>query len=88
MASAQEMTVREAIEKAAALGESLEDLIVSCGQADVSKNPRDWILLAHWALICDYNKSVLGLLGFQFYGGAFALLRPIVEAMVRAHIVV
>jgi hypothetical protein len=35
----------------------------------------------------DYDKGILALMRQKFYGSAFALLRPTIEALVRAHLV-
>jgi hypothetical protein len=34
----------------------------------------------------DYHKGILSLLQSEFFGAAFALVRPVVEAVVRAHV--
>lgn len=82
------MTVQEEIERASAFGQQLEDIIVKRGSVTVGDaGDRDKLLLAYWSLALDLDKSILALMRNKFYGGAFALLRPVVEAQVRAHIV-
>ena len=45
-------------------------------------------LMAYWSLAFEFHRGVLCLLSHKFFGAAFALVRPIVETVVRAHIVV
>src|ERR1700733_329790 len=80
------MTVNEEIERSTAFGQEPEDLIVKRGTLTFVDQTRDRILAAYWPLVFDYDKSILHLLRAGFYGGAFALVRPMVEALVRAHI--
>ena len=81
--------VQEEIERAAQLGQRLEDLIVSKGSVVLGETgDRDKLLLAYWSLTFDYHKSILALIQYKNDGGAFALSRPIVEAQVRAHVVI
>ena len=44
-------------------------------------------MLAYWALSIDYHCAILALLEQELLGSAFALVRPIIEVTVRAHIV-
>ncbi len=82
------MTVQEEIDRSSAFGQKLEDLIVKRGSVTLGQaGDRDRLLLAHWSLVVDYDKGILALMRHQFYGSAFALLRPVVEALVRAHVV-
>lgn len=80
------MTVNEEIERSTEFGQELEDLIVKRGTLTFVDQTRDRILLAYWSLVFDYDKSILNLLRAGFYGGAFALVRPTVEALIRAHV--
>jgi len=43
--------------------------------------------MAHWALIFDFHKAILDLIPNNC-GSAFALVRPCLEALVRAHVAV
>jgi hypothetical protein len=79
--------VQEAINKASSFEASLEDLFANGRSIETGPESRDFLLLLHWSLICDYHKSVTVLLARQLYGGAFALFRPTIEACVRAHVV-
>jgi hypothetical protein len=83
------MSVQDEIERATTFGQRLEDIIVNKGSITLGNAPdRDKLLVAHWALAMDYDKGILALLRQKCYGGAFALLRPLIEALVRAHIVI
>jgi hypothetical protein len=79
------MKIENEIDRATELCQQLEDLVVRRSQ--FPNGYREQLLSAHWALIFDYDKSILALLRNKYYGGAFALQRPLVEALVRAHIV-
>ncbi len=77
--------ISEEIDRATELGRSLERLIFKRGSFSV-RTDRDDLLIGYWSLICEYNKGVLCLLRYKFYAPAFALLRPIVETVVRCHV--
>ncbi len=80
------MTVQEEIDSARRLGEQLEDLVVRRGQCP--DETRNVLIIGYWALIFDYHKGILALLSNDFCGSAFALLRPLVESLVRSYLVV
>jgi len=42
--------------------------------------------MAYWSLAFEFHKAILSLIEQKFYGAAFALVRPIIEATVRAHV--
>jgi hypothetical protein len=83
------IAIQQEIDGAAQFGQALEDLILAKGAITLRSNTsdRDKLLLAYWSLINDYDKGILELIRERLYGGAFALLRPVVEAQVRAHVV-
>jgi hypothetical protein len=82
------MSVQEEIDRASAFGQQLEDIVVKKGSITLGNaEDREKLLLAYWSLILDLDKSILTLMRNMFYGGAFALLRPVVEAQIRAHVV-
>jgi hypothetical protein len=82
------MTVHEEIDRSTEFGQKLEDLVVSKVSVTLGQSgDRDKLLLAYWSLALDYDKSILALMRKHFHGGAFALVRPLVEAEVRAHVV-
>ncbi len=82
------VNVEKEIDRATEFGQRLEDLMVNKGSVTKGEaGDRDKLLLAHWSLAFDYNKCILPLMRPKFYSGAFALLRPLVEVEVRAHVV-
>ena len=79
------MNLTEEIRRAQELGQTLEDLVVNAGKITI-KTEGSPLLIGFWSLICDYQKGLLNLLNQKFYGAAFALWRPIVEATLRSHL--
>jgi hypothetical protein len=76
--------VQKELDSAQKLGEQLERVVVSKNQFPTGD--RNVPLIAYWALMFDYHKGILSLLQSEFFGSAFALVRPVVEANVRAHV--
>ena len=76
--------VQKAIDSARKFGEQLEEIVV--GKNQFPTGDRNVLLVAYWALMFDYHKGILSLLQSEFFGAAFALVRPVVEANVRAHV--
>ena len=72
------------IKRANEVGDRIEELIVTKGQAPTGD--RNTLLLAYWSLTFEFHRGILCLIDHKFYGLAFALVRPIVEAVVRAHV--
>jgi hypothetical protein len=81
------VTVQEEIDRSSEFGQKLENLIVSKGSIALDPGDADKLLVAYWSLVMDYDKGILALMRHQFCAGAFALLRPLVEAEIRAHVV-
>lgn len=85
------MTVESEIERCTVLGRRLQDLFVdkqlTLGMTPEKTPDRDKLLTAFWGLIVDYHEGMLGLMRQKLYGSAFALLRPTMEALIRAHVV-
>jgi hypothetical protein len=81
--------IDEEIDRAARLSQLLEDLVYEKAKdgALVIRTKNDDLLLAYWSMIFDYGKGIDCLLKYRFHSPAFALARPLVEALVRAHIV-
>jgi hypothetical protein len=84
------VTVQEEIIRAGEFGEKLESLLINKpflieGRPDPD---RDKLLVLYCALVLDYYKSILSLAKLRLYGGAFALLRVLLEGHMRAHVVV
>ena len=78
-----------AINQAAILGMRLEHLVYNKakeGKLVVVAKDAD-LVMAYWSLIFDLCKGPGCLLHNKFYSPAFALLRPIMEALVRACVV-
>src|SRR4051794_6604076 len=73
------------IDRATRLGQRLEDLVFKRNEFRI-KSDRDDILIACWSLLFEYQKGILCLLRFQYYAPAFALLRPVVDALVGSHV--
>jgi hypothetical protein len=78
--------VQKEIDQSRQFGEQLEEIVVSKNQFPI--DDRNVLLIAYWALMFDYHKGILSLLQSGVCGAAFALVRPVVEAVVRAHIAV
>lgn len=76
--------VQKEIDSARKFGEQLEEIVV--GKNQFPTGDRNVLLVAYWALMFDYHKGILSLLRSEFFGAAFALVRPVVEANVRAHV--
>jgi hypothetical protein len=84
------VTLQAEIERCTVLGRRLQDLLVGkqLTLGATAKTPdRDKLLTAFWGLIVDYHEGMLGLMRQKLYGSAFALLRPTMEALIRAHVV-
>src|SRR6266849_323565 len=80
------VSVQTELDSALLLGERLEELVVKRGQCP--DDDRNILLVGYWALIFDFHKAILGDIAKQLCGSAFALVRPCIEALVRAHVVV
>jgi hypothetical protein len=78
------MSVQEELDRAQRLGEELEALIVQ--RAECSADERNVLLIGYWSLVFDFHKSILLSIRSGFHGSAFALVRPVVEALIRSHV--
>jgi hypothetical protein len=78
--------IEDEISKASAFGDQIEDLVIAKGQCPTGD--RNTPLMAYWSLVFDFHRGVLCLLSHKFYGSAFALVRPIIEVVVRSHVVI
>jgi len=83
------ITIEAEINRAALLGQQLEDLVYNKSKEGklIAIDKNDDLLMGYWSLIFDYGKGVGCLLHRKFYSPAFALFRPIIEALVRACVV-
>jgi hypothetical protein len=84
-----ELSIQDEIDRAIRLGQNLEDIVLDRGNDGglVIRGGNDDLLIGYWSLILDYDKGILCLLHHKFYSAAFALLRPLIEALVKAHVV-
>jgi hypothetical protein len=71
----------EEIKHANGFGNKIEELVLTRGQAPTGD--RNTLLMAYWSLVFEFQRGVLCLTEHRFYGAAFALVRPIVETVVR-----
>ncbi len=78
--------VEEQIKTANEFGDRIEDLVIAKGECPTGD--RNTPLMAYWSLVFDFHRGVLCLLSHKFFGSAFALVRPIVEAVVRTHVLI
>lgn len=79
-------TVDDQIKIAAEFGEKIENVVVSKGQFDTGE--RNTPLMAYWSLGFEFQKAILKLLSEKLHGAAFALVRPLIECTIRAHLVI
>jgi hypothetical protein len=83
--SAKPTNVPNELASARKLHEQLEELVIARGECP--DEDRNILLMGYWALIFDFHKAILGLIPDNC-GSAFALVRPCLEALVRAHVAV
>lgn len=77
--------IEEEVKRANTFGDRIENFIVAKGQAPTGN--RNTLLLAYWSLTFELHRAILSLISYGFCGAAFALVRPIIEATARAHVV-
>jgi len=78
--------IDDEIKRANEVGDKIEDLVIAKGQC--LTGDRNTPLMAYWSLVFEFHRGILCLASHKFYGAAFALVRPIIEATVRAHVVI
>ena len=78
------MNVPEEIDRISQCGQQLQNLLD--GKELRLSGDRDQLLIAHWNLLLDYHVAIVALLSQELHGAAFALMRPIIEALVRIHV--
>jgi hypothetical protein len=78
--------VEAEIKRANEFRDCAENLVLAKKQCPTGdrNNP----LMAYWSLIFEFHRGISSLISLKLYGAAFALLRPVVEAFVRAHVVI
>ncbi|HTA24724.1 MAG TPA: hypothetical protein VK763_14425 [Terriglobales bacterium] len=81
------VSIPEEIHAATQLGQALEDLVFHKVENTgfVTRTERDDILIGYWSLIFEYEKGILCLLRSNYPAPSAALLRPIVEALIKVH---
>lgn len=83
---AESANVKKELAAAQKFADELESLVVKRGQCP--DDDRNILLMGYWALLFDFHRSVLDLIRKPLCGGAFALVRPCMEAVARAHVAV
>jgi hypothetical protein len=80
--------INHEIARAIARSNELEQMIHARQPLALQGN-RQILIVGYWALMVDYHRSVLFLLKpeYNLCGGGFALARPMVEALLRIHLV-
>ena len=84
MDSAPDQLVKE-IQHANNFGDQIENLVLA--KEHVPTGDRNTLLMAYWSLAFELHRGILALIDHKFYGPSFALVRPIIETAVRAHVV-
>jgi hypothetical protein len=79
-------TIETEIKWANAFGDHCEDLVIA--RAQVPSSERNNLLMAYWSLVLEFHRGILCLISQRFFGAAFALVRPLVEATVRSHVTI
>jgi len=77
--------VQNELRRADLLRQEFEGLVFP--QRECTLDERGAYLLAYWSLAIEHHVAMVVLIERQLYGSAAALLRPIVEAVVRGHLV-
>lgn len=73
-------------DRASKFGGKIEELVIAKGQC--LTGDRNTPLMAYWSLAFEFHKAILSLIANKFYGAAFALVRPMLETTIRAHLVI
>lgn len=78
--------IDDEIKRASEFGGRAEELVSGKGQCP--RGDRLTPMMAYWSLAFEFHKAILCLISNKFNGAACALLRPIIETAIRAHLVV
>jgi len=70
---------------ASKLRDKIEGLFLEKGECPTGD--RNTPLVAYWSLVFEFNRGILHLIESELFGSAFALVRPTIEAIVRAHVI-
>lgn len=86
----EKVEIKKTLAHSTAVGIELENLVAKRSTIELKPDSvdRTRLILGYWSLVFDYQKSILALLDNELYGGAFALLRPMIEATLRSHIAI
>lgn len=80
--------VTEALYLSSEFANNLDDLVVgSSGLRLPIKNHGDWMLASQWAINASLHNSILTLFRDNLPAGAFSLLRPLSETLLRVHLI-
>jgi hypothetical protein len=82
------LDMKAEIERAQSMSTELE-LMIHNRQPIPLQGNRKYLIAGYWALMVDFHRSVLLLLkpDVNLCGGGFALARPMIEALLRIHLV-
>jgi hypothetical protein len=75
--------VQKELDAARKFGEQLDATVTS---KNYPTGDRNMLLLAYWELVSDFHRGIHALIKSEFFASAFALVRPVVESLVRAHV--
>lgn len=67
-------------------GDKIQLLVVDKGECPTGD--RNTPLMALWSLVFEVHRAILCLIHHKFFGAAQALVRTLIEAVVRAHVVI
>jgi len=77
--------VDEEIKRAIEFANKIEDLVIAKGQCPTGD--RNTPLMGYWSMTFEFQRGILSLIDHKLCGAAFAIVRPVIEAVVRAHVV-
>ena len=77
--------IQNELRRADVLRQEFERIVY--GREECKLDERSWYLLAYWSLAKEHHLAMITLIVREIHGSAAALLRPIVEAVVRGHLV-
>jgi hypothetical protein len=80
--------LKHEIDRHARFGQRLENLTYHAAKGGkiVYHTKRDDLFVSYWSLVFSHSKGIVCLAANELYAPAFALMRPLVEAVVREHI--
>jgi hypothetical protein len=81
------LSVVDRINRANRLGDVMQMLVVAKDEFKIKDN-RTMLLMGQWSLAFDLHRGILCLLDNKLFGPAFSLVRPVIEATIRAHLAI